>query len=59
MSEEGQSPCVRQCTLDHDGRCLGCGRHIDTITRWSDMTQVQRAAAMQEAAEHLSNRGRG
>ena len=29
------SPCIRQCTLDDDDRCVGCGRTLDEIRRWS------------------------
>jgi predicted Fe-S protein YdhL (DUF1289 family) len=42
-----ESPCVKICTLDaHTGRCLGCGRTLDEIARWSAMTAAERASVM-------------
>ena len=28
------SPCVRNCCLDDDDVCLGCGRRLDEILAW-------------------------
>ena len=28
------SPCVRNCCLDDDEVCLGCGRKLDEILAW-------------------------
>ncbi|MET0356035.1 MAG: DUF1289 domain-containing protein [Cellvibrio sp.] len=30
-----ESPCVRNCCLNDDDICLGCGRSLQEITRWS------------------------
>jgi len=30
-----QSPCIRNCCLDDDDICMGCGRSITEITQWS------------------------
>ena len=30
------SPCVRNCCLDEQDICLGCGRSIEEIIRWGD-----------------------
>jgi uncharacterized protein len=39
-----QSPCVKICTLDaRSGLCLGCGRTIDEIARWTAMSAAERA----------------
>lgn len=32
------SPCVSLCTLDDDNRCLGCGRTLEQIGRWTLMS---------------------
>jgi predicted Fe-S protein YdhL (DUF1289 family) len=32
------SPCIRVCTLDEANVCIGCGRNVDEITRWTLMT---------------------
>jgi predicted Fe-S protein YdhL (DUF1289 family) len=29
------SPCVRNCCLNDDDICLGCGRSLQEISRWS------------------------
>jgi predicted Fe-S protein YdhL (DUF1289 family) len=37
------SPCINICTLDAvGGACLGCGRSVDEITRWSTMPDAER-----------------
>jgi uncharacterized protein len=34
------SPCVRNCCLNDDDICLGCGRSLVEITRWSAATDT-------------------
>jgi uncharacterized protein len=42
-----ESPCTKVCTLDaHSGLCLGCGRTIDEIARWTAMSETERARIM-------------
>lgn len=44
-----ESPCVKICALDaRSGQCLGCGRTIDEIARWTDMGAGERARVMGE-----------
>ena len=44
-----ESPCINICTLDAcSRRCLGCGRTIDEIARWSAMSADDRARVMSE-----------
>ena len=44
-----ESPCVKICTLDaRSGLCLGCGRTIDEIARWTAMSAAERARVMGE-----------
>ncbi|MBI3705104.1 MAG: DUF1289 domain-containing protein [Rhizobiales bacterium] len=51
-----ESPCVKVCTIDaRCGLCLGCGRSIDEIARWSAMSAAERARVMRE----LPARNRG
>lgn len=33
--KEVKSPCRNVCTLDHNGRCVGCYRNIEEIANWS------------------------
>ncbi len=50
-----ESPCVNICTLDARTRtCLGCGRTIDEITRWSTMTPAERSCIMGELPSRLT-----
>ena len=49
-----ESPCVNICTLDaRSGICLGCGRTIDEIARWTTMTAAERSRAMHELPGRL------
>ena len=58
-----ESPCTKICTLDpRSGLCLGCGRTIDEIARWSAMSEAERARIMAElparrAAEAVDSKG--
>jgi uncharacterized protein len=50
-----ETPCVKICTLDaHSGLCLGCGRTIDEIARWSVMSAAERARVMCELPSRLA-----
>ena len=47
-----QTPCIKVCTLDaRTGLCLGCGRTIDEIARWSSMSEAERARIMEDLAQ--------
>jgi predicted Fe-S protein YdhL (DUF1289 family) len=51
MIEPGpQSPCIKLCTLDREGFCLGCHRSIGEIARWSAMSAEERRVVL-EAVE--------
>jgi hypothetical protein len=52
-----ETPCVKICTLDaRAGLCLGCGRTVDEITRWSGMSASERAQVMVELPARLATR---
>ena len=41
---EVESPCIRICVVHPEARiCTGCNRSIDEISRWSKMTDEERA----------------
>ena len=42
-----ESPCIKVCLLDADQRCRGCGRTIDEVMRWREMTNEERIAVNQ------------
>ncbi len=44
------SPCIDICTLDDDDRCLGCGRSLDQITRWTLMSKEEQWSVIDELA---------
>jgi len=50
-----ESPCVKICTLDaRNGLCLGCGRTIDEIARWTAMDDFERRRVMDELPGRLA-----
>ena len=50
-----ESPCVNICTLDaRSGLCLGCGRTIDEIARWSGMNPAERSRIMAELPARMA-----
>lgn len=42
-----ESPCIKVCQIDLDDRCRGCGRTLNEIARWRDMTREERIAVNQ------------
>ena len=45
------SPCIKLCQLDPVTRiCLGCGRSLDEIGRWSSLSEAERLAIMARLA---------
>ena len=44
---EVPSPCIRQCALDDNQVCLGCGRTLDEIRRWAGMANEEKAQVWQ------------
>lgn len=53
-----QSPCVRNCCLDDDDVCLGCGRTIAEITGWHQADDAAKQDICQVAAARLSAKRR-
>jgi hypothetical protein len=52
-----ETPCVKICTLDaRAGLCLGCGRTVDEITRWTLMNASERARVMADLPARLATR---
>ena len=43
------SPCVRNCCLNEKDVCLGCFRHLDEITRWTEADDVERCLILEKA----------
>jgi predicted Fe-S protein YdhL (DUF1289 family) len=55
------SPCVRNCCLDDDNVCLGCGRSLQEIVAWSTADPAEKAAILvrsrERTAAHRARRG--
>jgi len=41
-----ESPCVDICTLDSDFVCIGCGRTIEEVLKWTEYTDEQKQAVL-------------
>ncbi|WP_445767860.1 DUF1289 domain-containing protein [Rheinheimera sp.] len=50
------SPCVRNCCLDQQDICLGCGRSVDEIIEWHSANLLRRTQILQLAQARLAKR---
>jgi predicted Fe-S protein YdhL (DUF1289 family) len=50
---EVASPCVRNCCLDLDDICVGCGRSLQEIKNWSQLSDAQRIVVLGLARDRL------
>ncbi|HEX5791669.1 MAG TPA: DUF1289 domain-containing protein [Rheinheimera sp.] len=50
------SPCVRNCCLDQQDICLGCGRSVDEIIEWHSANLLRRTQILQLAQTRLAQR---
>lgn len=58
MSDSVASPCVSVCCLDEDDICIGCGRTLDEIRRWSDMLEHEKRETVLRSIERRAERKR-
>ena len=55
-----ESPCVNICKLDKAGRiCAGCGRTVQEIARWRNISKAERRAIMERLNHSPPAGGRG
>lgn len=47
------SPCVRNCCLDDNDVCIGCGRTLEEIRLWSTVDDSTRLQIRQQADERV------
>jgi predicted Fe-S protein YdhL (DUF1289 family) len=55
-SDSVASPCVRNCCLDDDNVCLGCGRTLDEIIAWSTAGDADKRAILDRCRERAAER---
>ncbi|HVC36941.1 MAG TPA: DUF1289 domain-containing protein [Gammaproteobacteria bacterium] len=58
MSDSVASPCVSICCLDEVNICIGCGRTLDEIRRWSDMLEQEKRETLRHSADRCAARQR-
>ncbi|HEX2493895.1 MAG TPA: DUF1289 domain-containing protein [Steroidobacter sp.] len=51
-----ESPCIKLCRLDEHNVCVGCGRTLAEIARWSRMSAEQQLATHARAAARINRR---
>jgi uncharacterized protein len=50
-----ESPCNKVCVMHPNlGHCIGCGRTLDEIARWSDFAPAERARVMAQLPPRLA-----
>jgi uncharacterized protein len=52
-----ESPCVRNCCLDQQDCCLGCGRLVQEIIEWHTADILRREQILQLSAQRMAQRG--
>ena len=56
MSKE--TPCIAVCMIDpKTSLCLGCGRTLPEIARWSRMDSRERQAVMAQLGSRMADAG--
>lgn len=52
------SPCVRQCCLNEQDMCVGCGRYLLEITGWLNFTDEEKMTVVLNAQQRLEQAAR-
>ena len=47
MAKAKYSPCIKICTYDGDGHCLGCQRTSEEVAGWRDRTEEEQLAGIE------------
>ena len=50
------SPCVRNCCLDEDNVCMGCGRSLDEIVAWGTASAADKQVILERSRERARRR---
>ena len=47
MAKAKYTPCIKVCTMDDSGYCLGCSRTEDEIVGWKYRSEEQQLAGIE------------
>jgi len=47
MAKAKYSPCIKICTYDDEGYCMGCQRTKEEIQGWRDRTEIEQLAGIE------------
>jgi hypothetical protein len=47
MPKAKYSPCIKVCTYDEQGYCLGCQRTSEEVAGWRDRTEIEQLAGIE------------
>jgi len=48
-----KSPCIRNCCLDKNDICLGCGRTLDEVKNWQAATNDEKLDILHRADKRI------
>ncbi len=51
MPKAKHSPCIKVCTYDEQGYCLGCSRTKEEIQGWRNRTEEEQLAGIEMLRE--------
>jgi len=51
MPKAKYSPCIKVCTYDEHGYCLGCQRTDEEVSSWRDRTEEEQLAGIEMLRE--------
>jgi len=47
MSKAKYTPCIKVCTMDEYGYCLGCQRTEEEVSTWRNRTEEEQLAGIE------------
>lgn len=56
MPKAKYSPCVKICTHDDEGYCLGCGRTVEEVKGWRNLTEDEQLDGIEMLRERQFER---
>jgi predicted Fe-S protein YdhL (DUF1289 family) len=56
MPKAKHSPCIKVCTHDDEGYCLGCGRTVEEVKGWRHLTEEEQLDGIEMLRERQFER---